>query len=52
MNYVIDEETYDVPIQMDTIEGETLFILDPDLIIDTDTPYYKIKNKLTILFIP
>lgn len=46
MNYVIDEETYDVPIKMDTIEGETLFILDPDLILDTDTPYYKIKKQI------
>ncbi len=46
MNYVIDGETYDVPIQMDTIEGDTLFVLDPDLILDTETPYYKIKNSI------
>lgn len=46
MNYVIDEETYDVPIKMDTIEGDTLFILDPDLILDTETPYYQIKKNI------
>ena len=46
MNYVIDGETFDVPIKMDTIEGETLFILDGDLILDTDTPYFTIKNAL------
>lgn len=46
MNYVIDGETYDVPIKMDTIEGETLFILDPKLILDTETPYYKIKKQI------
>ena len=46
MNYVIDGETYDVPIKMDTIEGETLFILDPKLILDTETPYYTIKKQI------
>ena len=46
MNYVVDGETYDVPIKMDTIEGDTLFILDGDLILDTDTTYYQIKNAL------
>lgn len=46
MNYVVDGETFDVPIKMDTIEGETLFILDSDLILDTDTTYYKIKNTI------
>lgn len=46
MNYIIDGKTYDVPIQMDTIEGDTLFILDSDLILDTDTNYYKIKNAI------
>lgn len=46
MNYVIDGETYDVPIKMDTIEGETLFILDPKLILDTESPYYKVKKQI------
>ena len=46
MNYLVDNEVYDVAIKMDTIEGDTLFILDPDLILDTDTNYYKFKNWL------
>ncbi|HRF69929.1 MAG TPA: hypothetical protein PKV66_00700 [Candidatus Pelethenecus sp.] len=46
MNYVIDGETYDVPIKMDTIEGETLFILDPKLILDTQNSYYKVKKQI------
>lgn len=46
MNYVVDGETFDVPIKMDTIEGDTLFILDGDLILDTETTYFKIKNTV------
>lgn len=46
INYLVDGKTYDVPIQMDTIEGDTLFILDPDLILDTQTPYYQIKKNI------
>ena len=44
LNYVVDGKTYDVPIKMDTIEGDTLFILDPDLILDTESPYYDFKK--------
>lgn len=50
MNYVIDGVTFDVPIKMDTIEGETLFILDGDLILDTETTYFKIKNSIDDFF--
>ncbi|UKI50766.1 MAG: hypothetical protein L6U99_05290 [Clostridium sp.] len=50
MNYVIDGKTYDVPIKMDTIEGDTLFILDPDLILDTDSPYYDLKKLIDDFF--
>ena len=39
-------ETYDVPIKMDTIEGDTLFVLDTDLILDTEIPYFKFKNTI------
>ncbi len=46
MNYLVDGKTYDVPIQMDTVEGDTLFILDPELILDTQTPYYQIKKNI------
>ena len=44
MNYIVDNQTFDVPIKMDTIEGETLSILDSDLILDTEKPYYNVKN--------
>ena len=46
MNYLVDEKVYDVAIKMDTIEGDTLFILDKDLILDTETAYYNFKNWL------
>ena len=46
MNYVVDGETFDVPIKMDTIEGDTLFILDGDLILDTDSAYFNFKNTV------
>lgn len=44
MNYLVDGEVYDVKVKMDTIEGDTLFILDADLILDTETPYYDFKK--------
>lgn len=50
MNYLVDDTTYDVPIKMDTIEGNTLFILDDDLILDTDSIYYDIKNTIDDIF--
>lgn len=50
MNYVVDGKTYDVPIKMDTIEGDTLFILDPELILDTDSPYYDFKKAIDDFF--
>lgn len=50
LNYLVDGEVYDVPIKMDTIEGDTLFILDPDLILDTETGYYRFKNAIDDFF--
>lgn len=44
LNYVVDTKTYDVPIKMDTVEGETLLSVDKDLILDANTPYYNFKN--------
>jgi hypothetical protein len=35
---------YDVPVAMDCVDGKTLNILSPDLIMDTDTLGFKIKN--------
>ncbi|MCR5786408.1 MAG: hypothetical protein K6G28_01745 [Acholeplasmatales bacterium] len=50
LNYMVDGKVYDVPIKMDTIEGDTLFILDPDLILDTDSAYYQFKNAIDDFF--
>ncbi len=50
MNYLVDGKTYDVPIKMDTVEGDTLFALDPELILDTQTPYYTVKKGIDDFF--
>ena len=50
MNYVVDGKTYDVPVKMDVIEGDTLFILDPDLILDTNSSYYDFKKMVDDFF--
>ena len=50
LNYMVDNEIYDVPVKMDTIEGDTLFILDPDLILDTESAYYQFKNAIDDFF--
>lgn len=50
LNYMVDGKVYDVPIKMDTIEGDTLFILDPDLILDTESAYYQFKNAIDDFF--
>lgn len=44
LNFVCDNEVYDVPVAMDCVDGKTLNILSPDLIMDTDTLGFKIKN--------
>lgn len=44
LNFLIDNETYDVPIKMDTVEGDTLLAVDKELIINTNTNYYKFKD--------
>lgn len=44
MNYLCDGKVYDVAVKMDTVEGDTLNILDPDLILDTESPYYNFKK--------
>ena len=45
LNYVIDSKTYDVKVDMDTVDGETKSIVDRDLILDTDSTIYKVKDK-------
>lgn len=50
MNYVSDNTTFDVKIKMDTVEGDTLNILDPELILDANTRYYDDKNAIDDFF--
>lgn len=44
INYVADNQTYDVPIKMDTIDGETYNILSPHLIEDEASATHKVKK--------
>ncbi len=46
MNYVVDDKTYDVAIDMDTVDGSTLSIVDPGLIDSTSSASWKIKDKI------
>ena len=46
MNFLVDGETYDIPISMDTIESETLNPISPDVILDTNSKYYEVKDWL------
>lgn len=46
INFLVDGKTYDVPVKMDTIEGETLNIFSPDLIMNSDSLNYKVKNGI------
>ena len=46
MNYVVDDKTYDVAIDMDTVDGSTLSIVDPGLIDSTSSTSWKIKDKI------
>jgi len=46
MNYVVDDKTYDVAIDMDTVDGNTLSIVDPGLIDSTSSTSWKIKDTI------
>ncbi len=46
MNYLVEDQLYDVPIKMDLIEGNTKFFFDPDTILDTNTKYFDIKDTI------
>ena len=50
INFLVDNETYDIPVSMDTIEGKSLNILDADLIMDTDSLGFKVKNSIYDFF--
>ena len=44
INYLLDDEVYDVAIKMDTIEGGTYNIFSADLIEDEDSTIHKVKT--------
>ena len=44
INYLMDNQVYDVAIKMDTIEGGTYNIFDFDLIEDEDSTIHKVKT--------
>ena len=46
INFLVDNETYDVEVKMDTIDGKTLNIFSGDLIMNTDSFGYKVKNTV------
>ncbi len=45
MNYLVDDKVYDVSVKMDTVDGNTLSIINRDLIMDTDSKTWSIKEK-------
>ena len=45
LNYLVDDEVYDVAVTMDTVDGETLSIIDRSLILDTESALWNIKDK-------
>ena len=45
LNYLVDNEVYDVAVTMDQVNGETLSIIDRGLILDTDSALWQIKDK-------
>ncbi len=46
MNFLADETVYDVAIKMDTVDGDTLSIVDRNLILDTDSTLWNVKDKV------
>lgn len=46
MNYLADNQVYDVAIKMDTIDGDTLSIVDKELILDTDSILWNVKDQI------
>lgn len=50
LNYIVDEKVYDVAVKMDTVDGDTLGIIDRDLILDTDSSTWKVKESIYDVF--
>ena len=50
LNYLVDDTVYDVAVTMDQVDGETLSIVDRDLILDTDSALWQIKDTTYGIF--
>lgn len=50
LNYLVDDTTYDVKVTMDAVDGKTLSIIDRDLILDTDSALWQIKDTTYGIF--
>ena len=46
LNYLVEDEIYNVEVLMDNVDGKTLSLIDRSLILDTTSATYKIKNKI------
>ena len=45
LNFLYKGEEFDVPIEMDTIDGETVSIFDRNQVLDTDTILWEVKDE-------
>jgi hypothetical protein len=45
LNYLVEDEVYDVKVTMDNVDGKTLSIIDRELILDTESALWQIKDK-------
>lgn len=46
INYLVADKVYDVAVKMDRVDGETLKIIDRNLIMDTGSTTWKVKDKI------
>ena len=46
LNYLVEDQVYDVAVAMDNVDGKTLSIVDRNLILDTESSLYKVKDKI------
>ena len=46
LNYLVEDQVYDVAVTMDNVDGKTLSIVDRSLILDTESSLYKVKDKI------
>ena len=45
LNFLYKGQEFDVPVEMDTIDGETVSIFDRNQVLDTDTILWEVKDE-------